>query len=93
MKHIVALRFLAFLTVSGSIQVLLIPSEVNVNRAIAVMPAVNSPKRDVFYLSKRFGFQFIEPSGYVIANATKNSFPQPNAPLQVLEIWKQEGLF
>jgi len=32
----------------------------------------------------------VQPSGYVIVNATKSLSPKPNTPAQVLEIWKQE---
>ena len=60
------------------------------NRTIAVLTAYSSPSQDIFYLSKQFGFRFVQPSGYVIVNATKKSSTQPNAPLQVLEMWKQK---
>jgi len=90
MKHTVALGFLALLVVSGNQKVSLIPSGLNQNRAIAVLPTYSSPSQDVFYLSKQFGFRFVRPSGYAVINATKNLSSQLNAPLQVLGIWKQE---
>lgn len=89
MKRIVALGFLTVLTISCSQRVLTKPSGLNQDRAIAVLPAY-TPSRDIFYLSRQFGFQFVQPSGYVIVNATKSSSPKPNTPVQVLEIWKQE---
>lgn len=85
-----ALGFLTVLTISCSQKVLTKPSWSNVNRVIAVLPVHSSPSQDVFYLSEQFGFRFVQPSSYVITNATKNSSPQPTTPVQVLEIWKQE---
>ena len=90
MKRIVALGFLTILTISCSQKVLTKPSGLNPDRAIALLPAYSLPKQDIFYLSRQFGFRFVQPSGYLILNATKSSSPKPNTPVQVLEIWKQE---
>ena len=90
MKRIVALGFLTILTISCSQKVLTKPSGLNPDRAIIVLPNYSSSKQDIFYLSRQFGFRFVQPSGYLILNATKSSSPKPNTPVQVLEIWKQE---
>ena len=90
MKRIVALGFLTILTISCSQKVLTKPSGLNPDRTIAVLPAYSSPKRDIFYLSRQFGFRFVQPSGYVTVNATKSLSPKSNATVQVLEIWRQE---
>jgi hypothetical protein len=56
---------------------------------IAPHQAPSSSLQDSLYLSDRFGFRFVRPSGYVIETVTDNFPSQPATPLQVLQLWQQ----
>lgn len=61
------------------------------DQAVAASPpaSVAVSRRDVFYLSDRFGFRTIFPSGYIITPSETKPSTKPTLPLEVLEIWQQ----
>lgn len=91
MKRILTLGLLAFLAVGSSIQLGISPTPLSARQVVAANPSTDASlqQRDVFYLSDRFGFRFVYPSGYV-ANASEiKPGSQADAPVQVIELWQQ----
>ncbi len=92
MKRIILLSFLTCLTVGGAAQLVTQQEPLRSPQAFAASPTASSTSdhyRDVFYLSDRFGFRFVSPSGYVITPSETQPSSKPTPPLQVLEIWQQ----
>jgi hypothetical protein len=92
MKRIITLGLLTFLAVGSATHLLFSPEQPRGSKAVAVSPTASStpaPPRDIFYLSDRFGFRVVSPSGYTIAPSETTPSTQPATPLEVLEVWKQ----
>ncbi len=92
MKRIILLSFLACLTVGRATQLVAQQEPLRSPQAFAASPTASSTSgqyRDVFYLSDRFGFRFVSPSGYEITPSETQPSSKPAPPLQVLELWQQ----
>lgn len=90
------LGVLACLIAAGSATPLIflptvLPAQTFSEKAVAASPPANTATswRDVFYLSDRFGFRTIFPSGYIITPSETKPSTKPALPLQVLEVWQQ----
>ncbi|XHX77908.1 MAG: GUN4 domain-containing protein [Stenomitos frigidus ULC029] len=68
-----------------------LPKQASLDRAVAASPSASTAPshRDVFYLSDRFGFRTLSPSGYIITPSETKPSTKPAVPLQVLELWQQ----
>ena len=94
MKRTLTLSFLACLVVGSATSLFFLPTQTPIDKVVAASPSITSkpvpkpiPLRDVFYLSDRFGFRIVVPSGYTIEPfGTKSATP---APLDVLELWQK----
>lgn len=92
MTRLFTLGLLSFLTVSSSVSLTATLTQPAIPSPIAQTAPVtkpSSPKRDVFYMSDRFGFRFVSPAGYVVVPGTIKPAPTPPVPAQTLEIWKR----
>ncbi len=92
MKRLILLSFLTCLTVGGAARLVAQPEPLRSSQAVAASPTASSTAghyRDVFYLSDRFGFRFVSPSGYVITPSETQPASKPAPPSQVLELWQQ----
>ena len=92
MKRIILVSFLTCLTVGGAAQLVAQQAPLRSPQAVAASPTASSTSghyRDVFYLSDRFGFRIVSPSGYVITPSETQLSSKLAPPLQVLELWQQ----
>ncbi|MBW4650168.1 MAG: GUN4 domain-containing protein [Kastovskya adunca ATA6-11-RM4] len=93
MKRIITLGLLTFLAACSATPLLSLPEQPRGSKAVAVSPTASSTPpaspRDVFYLSDRFGYRIVSPSGYIITPSETTPSTQPTTPLEVLEVWKQ----
>lgn len=95
MKRTLLLGVLACLVAGSATPFMFLPrflsEQTRSDRAVAASPPANAvvSRRDVFYLSDRFGFRTLFPSGYIITPSETKPSTKPALPLQVLELWQQ----
>jgi hypothetical protein len=90
MKYAIAFGLFTALIAGVSAQPAAIPTQAPTPEILAANPEANSATlqtSDIFYMSDRFGFRFVIPSGYTTASGETSS-AKP-APLEVIEIWNQ----
>src|SRR6478672_8291518 len=90
MKYAIAFGLFTALIAGVSAQPAAIPTQAPTPEILAANPEANSATlqtSDIFYMSDRFGFRFVIPSGYTIDSGA-NSSAKP-ASLEVIEIWNQ----
>jgi len=90
MKYAIAFGLFTALIAGISAQPAAIPTQAPTPEILAANPEANSATlqtSDIFYMSDRFGFRFVIPSGYTIDSGA-NSSAKP-ASLEVIEIWNQ----
>ena len=94
MKRLLTLGVLVYLVTGSATLVRNLPEPLQIDRAIAAKPPATAvvSQREVFYLSDRFGFRIVSPSGYIIAPSETQPPAQPATPLQVLEVWQQADI-